>query len=212
MRIPRYLSSTISLPCAIQHYLVLSWLLFSPTPLSITPWQCYLLVHCHTLQHYSHYTSCWFQYPCRWFSSALISVPWIFSSNDLVHLISAIYSYGKQTVTEINLGPPSEFQASHSLTFYLYSSFLVVPRLLTISFLLFIFYLSSYDNMFFDFLRERERWEALIGYHKCSYQGSNPQRRHVRWPGIKHSTFWCMGQCSNQLSHPARTLTNFWSH
>ena len=36
----------------------------------------------------------------------------------------------------------------------------------------------------------------------CQEQGSNPQPSSVPWPGIEPATFWCMGQCSNQLSHP----------
>ena len=27
---------------------------------------------------------------------------------------------------------------------------------------------------------------------------------YAPWPGIEPPTFWCMGRCSNQLSHPAR--------
>ena len=44
-------------------------------------------------------------------------------------------------------------------------------------------------------------WETSIG---CLHQGPNLQLRYVPWLGIKPSTFWCVGWCSNQLSHLAR--------
>ena len=48
-------------------------------------------------------------------------------------------------------------------------------------------------------VRERER---LIGcIHMCPDWGSNPQPRYMPWLGIKSTTFWCIGWCSNQLSH-----------
>ena len=34
--------------------------------------------------------------------------------------------------------------------------------------------------------------------------GSNSQPKYVSWPGIKLTTFWCMGWCSNQLIHLSR--------
>ena len=40
----------------------------------------------------------------------------------------------------------------------------------------------------------------------CPNQGLNLQLRYVPWPGVEPKTFWCMGQCSNQLSHPARAI------
>ena len=41
----------------------------------------------------------------------------------------------------------------------------------------------------------------------CPDQGLNPQPRHVLWPGIQCTTYWCTGWCSNQVSHPASTLS-----
>ena len=56
--------------------------------------------------------------------------------------------------------------------------------------------------------RERWRREKLNETSVASYTypnwGSNLQPRYVPWPGIESATFWCMGRCSNQLSHAAR--------
>ena len=46
----------------------------------------------------------------------------------------------------------------------------------------------------------------LVASPMCPNQGLNLQLRYVPWPGIEPKTFWCMGQCSNQLSHPARAI------
>ena len=66
--------------------------------------------------------------------------------------------------------------------------------------------------MFIDFRergRERKHWcerERSIG---CNLyipwlERSNLQPRYGPWLGIKPANFWCMGWCSNQLSHPVR--------
>ena len=39
--------------------------------------------------------------------------------------------------------------------------------------------------------------------------GPGLQPRHVPWLGIETTTFWCIGWCSNQLSHPARVIVSF---
>ena len=73
--------------------------------------------------------------------------------------------------------------------------------------------------MFIDFRergkgreREREREKhRLVASHTPADQASNPQPRYVPCPGMERATFWCMGQCSNQLSHPARTSKQFFS-
>ena len=54
--------------------------------------------------------------------------------------------------------------------------------------------------------REREKhWckrETSIG--DLPFWASNLQPRHVHWPGFKPKAFWCVRQCSNQLSYLAR--------
>ena len=58
---------------------------------------------------------------------------------------------------------------------------------------------------------ERERNIYVRGKHQLAVSHvhpnwrSNPQPWYVLWLGIEHTIFWCMGRCSNQLSHPART-------
>ena len=58
--------------------------------------------------------------------------------------------------------------------------------------------------------RDRERkkhWcERETSVASCMHPDwrLNLQPRHVSWPGIYLTTFWCMGQHSNQLSHPTR--------
>ena len=44
----------------------------------------------------------------------------------------------------------------------------------------------------------------LVASHLGISQGSNQWPRYMSWLGIKPTTFRCMGQCSNQRSHPAR--------
>ena len=60
------------------------------------------------------------------------------------------------------------------------------------------FWKSSPEDMCVDF-RERE--------------GKRERQREtltcVPWPGIKPTTRWCTGRCSNQQSHPAGLL-NYW--
>ena len=50
--------------------------------------------------------------------------------------------------------------------------------------------------------REKER-ETLTGClsHVYCVLGTDPQPRHVPWPGIELVTFRFMGRHSNQLSH-----------
>ena len=68
--------------------------------------------------------------------------------------------------------------------------------------------------MFIDWERERERErgrertitvrEKHWSVASCSTLtgwGSNTQPRYVSWLGIEPASFWCTGQCSNQLSH-----------
>ena len=38
----------------------------------------------------------------------------------------------------------------------------------------------------------------------CPNWGLNLQPSHVPWPGMEPTTFWDMGRCFNQLSHPVR--------
>ena len=48
----------------------------------------------------------------------------------------------------------------------------------------------------------------LVGcLHMYHDQESNPQPRLVYRLGIEPVTFWCIGQCSNQLSHPTRACS-----
>ena len=58
--------------------------------------------------------------------------------------------------------------------------------------------------------RETLMWERnidrLVASHACPDWGLNLQPRYVPWLGIEPATFWCMGWCSNQLSHPARVI------
>ena len=48
--------------------------------------------------------------------------------------------------------------------------------------------------------REGEKHQ-LVASHMRPDWGPNKQSWYVPWPGIEPSTFWCMGQHSNQLSH-----------
>ena len=50
-------------------------------------------------------------------------------------------------------------------------------------------------------LREKDR--SVSSYMHLDL-GLNPQPRYVPWLGIEPTTFWCMGWCSNQLSHLVR--------
>ena len=72
--------------------------------------------------------------------------------------------------------------------------------------------------MFIDF-REREegregerekhtcdRETPSVASYMCPDQGLNPYPRYVPRLGINPAAFWCMGQCSNQLSHLAKAL------
>ena len=52
----------------------------------------------------------------------------------------------------------------------------------------------------FIYLRERE----TVAFCMHPDLGLNLKPRYVPWPGMEPATFWCLGQCSNQLSHPAR--------
>ena len=78
--------------------------------------------------------------------------------------------------------------------------------------LLFIYWFVLTQRYVYWFEREREREkhqcerETSMGFsHMCPDQGSNSQPRHVPWPGIECTTFWCTGRwCSNELSHAAR--------
>lgn len=61
--------------------------------------------------------------------------------------------------------------------------------------------------------REREREPSIGCLPSWPNWGSNLQTRYLSWPGVKHTTFWSMGQCCTQLSHPARAKTfNFPPH
>ena len=62
------------------------------------------------------------------------------------------------------------------------------------------------------FEREREREhrcerEKLLVSHICPDQGLNLQLSQVPWLGFEPPIFWCMGWCSNQLSHTSQGLT-----
>ena len=55
---------------------------------------------------------------------------------------------------------------------------------------------------------ERERETSIGCLPYASQLGvSNAQPKYVPWLGIEPSTFWCLGRCSNQQSHPARATT-----
>ena len=51
--------------------------------------------------------------------------------------------------------------------------------------------------------REREK-------HQCERETSIGCLSYTPRQGIEPATFWCMGWCSNQLSHPARANAWFW--
>ena len=80
--------------------------------------------------------------------------------------------------------------------------------------LLFLLFLSSPDILLLILEKEegRERNTNVPEKHplaaSCMYPdwGSYLQPRYVPWPGIKPTTFWCTGWCSNQLSHLARAI------
>ena len=72
-----------------------------------------------------------------------------------------------------------------------------------------LFFLILTQGYVYWFYRERkggrggeregkETWS--VASYTRSNQGSNPQPRYVPWLGIEPATFWCMGQCANQLS------------
>ena len=84
------------------------------------------------------------------------------------------------------------------------------------------FFLPLSEDVFIDFEREREREkhrcerETLIGCLLIARMlpdwGLDLQAGCVPRLGIPPGTFWCVGQCSNQLSHLARAPTRlFWS-
>ena len=50
----------------------------------------------------------------------------------------------------------------------------------------------------------REKHQLFYASHTCLDWGSNPQPRYVSQQAIEPETFWCTGQRSNELSHPAR--------
>ena len=54
-------------------------------------------------------------------------------------------------------------------------------------------------------------WKRNILVATCVHpdQESHPQPRYVLWLRIEPAVFWCMGWCSNQLSHPSRALFTF---
>ena len=61
--------------------------------------------------------------------------------------------------------------------------------------------------------REREKDQCekywLVASHTCPKWGLYLPHRYVPWPEIEPATFWCMGWCSNQLSHQARARLTF---
>ena len=86
-------------------------------------------------------------------------------------------------------------------------------RFLHAFFLNSIFFQSSPQDMFLLILEREERWKRekypLVASCTCPDQGSNPRLRYVPWWGINLATFWCMGWCSNQVSHSARAQLSF---
>ena len=55
----------------------------------------------------------------------------------------------------------------------------------------------------------QERNILLVAFCMCPNWGLNLPPRYVLWPGIEPTTFWHMGRCFNQLSHPARAVYGF---
>lgn len=74
------------------------------------------------------------------------------------------------------------------------------------------FFWSSPEDVFVDRgavkgggERERHGYERKTSIGFLLYcQGTNLQSRYVPWMGTDPTTFWCPGQCSNQLSHLPR--------
>ena len=73
----------------------------------------------------------------------------------------------------------------------------------------FVFFLNLHQRiclLIWEREREIEREKhQMVASHMHPDWGSNPQPRYVPWPGMKPASCWCMGWCSNQLSHPAST-------
>ena len=65
--------------------------------------------------------------------------------------------------------------------------------------------------------RETLRLESNISQLPPAYTSTGKHTHnlgYVVWPGIEPTTCWCMGQCSNQLSHSARAnfiFIDFWT-
>ena len=68
---------------------------------------------------------------------------------------------------------------------------------------------SSPQDMFIGKERNIDVWEKhqSVPSHTCHHWGSKTQPKYMPWLGTKPATFWYMGWCSNQLSHPARIMT-----
>ena len=57
-------------------------------------------------------------------------------------------------------------------------------------------------------LREREQLQSVASC-MCPDGWLNLQPRNMPWLGFEPTTFWCIGQHSNQLSHLARVPSTF---
>ena len=76
----------------------------------------------------------------------------------------------------------------------------------------FIFLILTQDMFLLLLQRERKGERSidvkeehrLLASPRHPNQGSNSQPKNVPCPGIKPTTFWSMGWCSNQQSHLAR--------
>ena len=80
---------------------------------------------------------------------------------------------------------------------------------------LFGFFLNPYLRMYLLILereeereRERKKHQSVASCLRPDW-GSNPQPVCAPWPETEPTTFWRMGQRSNQLSHPARAILFF---
>lgn len=76
-------------------------------------------------------------------------------------------------------------------------------QLISLSFSFYLFFpsfQSSPDDMFTD-LRDSGRERKSVVTHV------DLEPRCVSWPGIKPSTFWCMGQQSNQTIQPGLSFS-----
>ena len=75
-----------------------------------------------------------------------------------------------------------------------------------------LFFRNPHPRIFFTGFRKRRREKREKRWSVASYMhpnwGSNPQPRYVPWPGIKPTTFWCIGRCSNQLSYQAKAAAH----